>query len=341
MTTTFSGGSESLNDRLAGVSFNGIALDPVESLAKSKFPATTDTGAPVTVYSQIFYKQNPDYLYGAETTGSIADQTVASGFKVTLTKNSTTLVVTTAGTGSLNVGDTLIATDIPAGTTIAAQVSGTSYTMSEKAKNSGSGVSLSASRPVLTVNEVRSGTLQVGQTLSSSGSGTNVTSGTIIVALGTGSGGTGTYFLSTSQTVDKRTITAGATSSGMTISVPNATALPAVGSLVAVRLSSASSGRIGTAPAEVASVDTANKTFTIDTTPASALNGAQICGGTCALFDQASTSTGTSFTINRGTSSTGYWASAFLCLKDADQPPVIATNGQGGTIAARWAEVIR
>ena len=56
----------------------------------------------------------------------------------------------------------------------------------------------------LTVTAVGSGALTVGQTLSGSG----VTAGTKITALGTGTGGTGTYTVDTSQTAASTTITA-------------------------------------------------------------------------------------------------------------------------------------
>jgi hypothetical protein len=56
----------------------------------------------------------------------------------------------------------------------------------------------------LTVSGVTSGVLSVGQTISGSG----VTAGTTITALGTGEGGTGTYTVSESQTAVSTTITA-------------------------------------------------------------------------------------------------------------------------------------
>ena len=62
----------------------------------------------------------------------------------------------------------------------------------------------SISTTTLTVSAVTSGALSVGVVLS----GTGVTSGTIITALGTGTGGVGTYTVSVSQTVSSRTITA-------------------------------------------------------------------------------------------------------------------------------------
>jgi lysophospholipase L1-like esterase len=56
----------------------------------------------------------------------------------------------------------------------------------------------------LTVSAVASGTLAVGMRVS----GTGITRGTTITALGTGSGGTGTYTVSTSQTVSSTAILA-------------------------------------------------------------------------------------------------------------------------------------
>lgn len=60
------------------------------------------------------------------------------------------------------------------------------------------------STTTLTVSAVTSGTLAVGQPIT----GTGVTAGTVITALGTGTGGTGTYTVSASQTVSSTAITA-------------------------------------------------------------------------------------------------------------------------------------
>lgn len=65
----------------------------------------------------------------------------------------------------------------------------------------------SVSGTVLTVTAVSSGTLSVGQTVT----GTNVTAGSIITALGTGTGLTGTYTLSASSTASSESMTALAT----------------------------------------------------------------------------------------------------------------------------------
>jgi len=65
-------------------------------------------------------------------------------------------------------------------------------------------VTASISGTTMTVTGVTSGTLAVGQVLT----GTGVTAGTGITALGTGTGSNGTYTISTSQTLSSRTITA-------------------------------------------------------------------------------------------------------------------------------------
>lgn len=70
--------------------------------------------------------------------------------------------------------------------------------------NAAAVVTGSIATTVLTVTAVTSGALSVGQTISGSG----VTAGTKITALGTGLGGTGTYTVDTSQTASSTTITA-------------------------------------------------------------------------------------------------------------------------------------
>lgn len=68
----------------------------------------------------------------------------------------------------------------------------------------GAVVTGSISTTTLTVSAITSGTLEVGSTIS----GTGVTAGTLITALGTGTGGTGTYTVSVSQTVASTSVTA-------------------------------------------------------------------------------------------------------------------------------------
>lgn len=68
----------------------------------------------------------------------------------------------------------------------------------------------SISGTTLTISAVTQGYLQVGSIIT----GTGVTAGTTITALGTGIGGTGTYTVSASQTIGSETISAQTSSSG-------------------------------------------------------------------------------------------------------------------------------
>ena len=82
----------------------------------------------------------------------------------------------------------------------------------------------SISGTILTVATLTTGVITVGSVLS----GTNVTAGTTIIALGTGTGGAGTYTVSTSQTVTSTTITGITSASAIVIEgVLNPTNYPA------------------------------------------------------------------------------------------------------------------
>ena len=83
-----------------------------------------------------------------------------------------------------------------------ATIAGGSFTAS-----SGAVVTGSIAGTTLTVSAVASGILSIGDVLT----GTGVTAGTTITALGTGTGGTGTYTVSASQTVASTQITAAST----------------------------------------------------------------------------------------------------------------------------------
>ena len=331
-------------DMLTSVTFNTGASPQNQNIALTRishFPTPSTPGATRKVYSELWSVYNPAYLYGAKATGSIVQNVSGPAFTASTTNSSSTLTVTTAsGPKLISVGDTIAGAGIPAGTKIVAQNSGAAgltgtYTISANATATATGVSMTSTRTELTVTAVDGGTLGVGQTLSSNASGTDVTPGTTIVALGTGSGSTGTYYLSTAQTVTSRTIVSGATSSGATVSVPNGL-LPEVGTIVAVRADNGF-GRF-TAKATVQSVNSANNTFVVDANPATALNGAQICGGACAFFDH--TSATTNFSIVKP-AETDSWASGFICVSGADLAPVIGSTGSAPPLATSWHEVVK
>ena len=128
------------------------------------------------------------------------------------------LAITSDNTGALNIltgsgaGTAAISIDSSQNVTIAgnATITGTLTATGGGTIKSATAISTattsftaSISGTTMTVTAVGSGTVQVGQLIT----GTGVTAGTTITALGTGTGSTGTYTVSTSQTTSSTTIT--------------------------------------------------------------------------------------------------------------------------------------
>jgi|WetSurMetagenome_2_1015567.scaffolds.fasta_scaffold01362_4 hypothetical protein len=144
----------------------------------------------------------------ASATASVTGSIAASTASVTGSIADDVLTVTAVGSGTLVVGGTLSGTNVVTGTQIVSQVSGTTggigvYRVSIAEQTVGS-VTISETYGTLTVTAVGSGVLGVGDVLSGSG----VTTGTAITALGTGTGGTGTYIVTPTQTASSTTVTA-------------------------------------------------------------------------------------------------------------------------------------
>lgn len=141
----------------------------------------------------------------ATVTGSIA----ASTASVTGSISDNVLTVTAVGSGALVVGGTLSGTGIVSGTMITAQLTGTTggigtYRVSVPEQSVAS-TTITETYGTFTVTAVSSGIVEPGDVLS----GTGITSGTYITALGTGSGGNGTYIVSPTQTASSTTVTLG------------------------------------------------------------------------------------------------------------------------------------
>jgi hypothetical protein len=140
----------------------------------------------------------------ATCSGSIGPQTVS--FTGSIAGN--VLTVSAVSAGTLNVGAVLTGgTGLVTNTTVVSQLSGTtggvgSYSVNIPEQTVAS-ASLTGTYGLLTVTGTPTGTLAVGQTLSGSG----ITAGTYISAMGTGAGGSGTYYVSPSQTVGAITVT--------------------------------------------------------------------------------------------------------------------------------------
>ena len=134
---------------------------------------------------------------GAEVTGTIASHTTTFNGSIT----GDTLTVTNLVSGTIGVGAILTGgTGMITGTRIVEQLSGTiggvGVYLMNFANMSVASALLTGTYGVLTVSAVASGELDVGDVLSS---GTAITTGTFITALGTGTGGTGTYLVSPAQ----------------------------------------------------------------------------------------------------------------------------------------------
>jgi len=145
--------------------------------------------------------------YDAVTTAAIATTTTLA---VTASITGNIMTVTVVGAGSVVNGAIIAGTGVTAGTQIQKQLTGTTRgvgTYQVSISQSVASGTITGSYGTMTVSAVASGALAVGQTVS----GTGVTAGTVITALGTGTGGTGTYFVSPSQTASSTTVSAGPT----------------------------------------------------------------------------------------------------------------------------------
>lgn len=196
------------------------------------------------MYSQLWWTYNPAYdaitttatasnqtpvasftgAIGAQFTGAISNRATVTGSIgaiVTGSISGTTMTVTNVGSGVLHVGDVLSSDangpDVRNNTTINAFGTGSGGTGTYEVSGNPQTVTsrtVTAINPtsVLTVTNISAGNnggeLRLGDTLFSTGSGTNVSAGTTITALGSGSGGLGTYIVSGAQNVSSRTFTA-------------------------------------------------------------------------------------------------------------------------------------
>jgi hypothetical protein len=80
--------------------------------------------------------------------------------------------------------------------------------------------------------------------------------------------------------------------------------------------------------------------FTVSSVPTTALNGAVICDGTCALFNSPSVAGSTTqFTVN-STNDTLQWGGGFTCLKGVDKNKIKVVTDLS-TVGSSWTEVVK
>lgn len=161
---------------------------------------------------------------GASATGSI-------GATFTATGTGTSLAVTSV-TGYISIGDNIAGTGVTSGTTIVAQVSGTTGgagTYTTSAATTSSAATVTAFGDVLNVTAVASGVLEVGNPVS----GTGVPAGAVIASQVAGTaGGVGRYTLDVRATA--YAASTAITSTGGVLTAFKAQSAAAVGELVKI-----------------------------------------------------------------------------------------------------------
>ena len=167
------------------------ATGAVASFAATGTPPTGGSGSASSIAP----------VSAVSVTGSIAISTTYPATAPTV------LTVTAVGTGTVVPGLILSGSGVTTGTAIVAQLSGTTGgvgTYSVTIPQTVASTTITGAGGTLTVGGTVTGTFAVGDTISGSG----VTAGTYITALGTGTGGAGTYIVSPSQTASSTAITA-------------------------------------------------------------------------------------------------------------------------------------
>jgi hypothetical protein len=92
----------------------------------------------------------------------------------------------------------------------------------------------------------------------------------------------------------------------------------------------------GTKVTASSAANSATTAMTLSATPTTALDLANVCGGTCALFVTNGT---TPFTLSGITGNFNEWASGFMCLQGVDVAPQIVTSSSA--TSSRWTEVVQ
>ena len=147
---------------------------------------------------------------GASTSGATSSAgSIAAGTSSFTGVIADNVLTASAVTGTIVPGATLSGTGVASGTQVEQQLTGTpggagTYLVSI-AEQTVASTTITGAHGVFTAGGTITGAFGIGDVLS----GTGVTAGTVITALGTGSGGAGTYYVSPSQTASSTAVTAG------------------------------------------------------------------------------------------------------------------------------------
>jgi hypothetical protein len=126
---------------------------------------------------------------------------------------------------------------------------------------------------------------------------------------------------------------------GTTVYMPNGATMPTV-TTPNMRIKVKSGTGVFAANTTVTAIQTITgysvQAFTVSTTPTTALSAATICGGTCAFFDHASSTT--TYTVAKS-GGTDYWNSGFMCLSGTSVSLIQAVTSVQAT-SSTWTEVV-
>ena len=209
------------NDKVAGASIGYVDL--VHALPPGFFIADMTLAAPGAISSRCFAAYGNNIQVGSAML-PLAAGLYNNALRVTLALRSNPAVTKTK---DFNV-------NVTSGTF--ASFSGAFGVTFEGHNDSQATVTGSIAGTTLTVTTAANGKLAVGMTIS----GTGITVGTKITALGTGTGGTGTYTVDTSQTASSTTITA-TNVSGSAHTIPQTLSVGAVSDRIVVAVINANS----------------------------------------------------------------------------------------------------
>ncbi len=371
---SYAGAAAALTDELTSVTFgtNATVGQNIAMTRVSKYPTTLIAGAPSNVDAEIWYARNPNFSpsstplalnassYKGRGTGAVgAAWTTSSAADTSI--SGTTLTVGAGFTGYpaqiISVGDTVVSTGVAANTTISAQLTSTETGGMATARGGRGTYQVSISQTVAGANNrawtANSNVLNVtacticflasadavsltglsaGRTINAAQAAPAGTYGRTEIA-----GGLGRYPISGAATRVGSNAALFVGTPGTTLYLPSTSSQAVAGMRIAVKTGTGvlAAAPGGTTVTAVSTPNAATGAFSLTTAPATALDGASLCGGTCAFFVPGATAE-TYFSI---ANPAVRWAAGFMCLKGVDITPQVVTSSTSS--AGRWTEVIR
>jgi hypothetical protein len=375
-----SGATGSVQERINQVTFNtsGTPAQAVPLSRLVHFP-TADIVNSTDVFSEIWKVYNPAFgptvgssvtvggataTYGATSYGTYLAGTIGAQVTTgTIANNATSMSVTAVGSGRICIGDvlsrsggqdrfqaaTLVTTtpDNATGGVTGQQCSSRTgtYNFSKATTNNMNGtLTINATSSKFVLHSTALGALTLNTPLQQDG--TSVATATAVL---TTPGDSAVHTLSTTpggqprllQTYTQGGVVTGTDSGGVTrsiITVPGMTTGPDAGTILNVFSGTGVLG-VSTKPVAPPGGSAANQIW-VDNAPSTPLRDAVLCGGICALFNNASSTTATTEFQVIKSSGTRYWAGGFMCLsgvKDSIVVPVTSSS----TTGFQWKESVQ